>query len=226
MDAAFDLTTMTRYREDFACPVAFEEQDVAETMAEVLAEHEVRQLHVAETEKYAHVTYFFNGGREDEWPGETRIVVPSPRDVPSYDHKPEMSAADVADRFAGEIGNGYAFGVVNFANPDMVGHTGSIPAVVEAVETADRCLAEVVEAVERAGGACLITADHGNAEQMLEADGTSPHTAHTTNPVPLILTKEEVELREKGELSDLIPTALDLLGFAQPLQMSGKTLLR
>jgi 2,3-bisphosphoglycerate-independent phosphoglycerate mutase len=226
MDAGLDLTTMTRYREDFACPVAFGEQDVAETMAEVLAEHHVRQLHVAETEKYAHVTYFFNGGREDEWPGETRIVVPSPRDVPSYDHKPEMSAAEVAGRFAGEIGEGYAFGVVNFANPDMVGHTGSIPAVVKAVETADTCLAAVVEAVGRAGGACLITADHGNAEQMLEADGTSPHTAHTTNPVPLILTKEGEELREEGELSDLIPTALDLLGFAQPLQMSGKTLLR
>ena len=226
MDASFDLTTMTRYREDFACPVAFDERNVEETMAQVLAEHHARQLHVAETEKYAHVTYFFNGGREDEWPGETRILVPSPRDVPSYDHKPEMSAAEVAGRFASEIGDGYAFGVVNFANPDMVGHTGSIPAVVEAVETADACLATVTEAVEAAGGVCLITADHGNAEQMLEADGTSPHTAHTTNPVPLILTKEGEDLREKGELSDLIPTALDLLGFAQPLRMSGKTLLR
>jgi 2,3-bisphosphoglycerate-independent phosphoglycerate mutase len=226
MEAGFDLTTMTRYREDFACPVAFEERDVAETMAEVLAEHDVRQLHVAETEKYAHVTYFFNGGREAEWTGETRILVPSPRDVPSYDHKPEMSAREVARRFCDEVGNGYAFAVVNFANPDMVGHTGAIPAVVEAVETTDGCLGEVVEAVERAGGVSLITADHGNAEQMLEADGTSPHTAHTTNPVPLILTKEGMNLRENGELSDLVPTALDLLGFAQPLQMTGKSLLR
>jgi 2,3-bisphosphoglycerate-independent phosphoglycerate mutase len=226
MDAGFDLTTMTRYREDFACPVAFEERDVAETMAEVLAEHGVRQLHVAETEKYAHVTYFFNGGREDEWTGETRILVPSPRDVPSYDHKPEMSTHEVARRFCGEVGNGYAFAVVNFANPDMVGHTGSIPAVVEAVETADACLGQVVDAVERAGGVSLITADHGNAEKMLEADGTSPHTAHTTNPVPLIVTKEGMRLRENGELSDLVPTALDLLGFAQPLQMTGKSLLR
>jgi 2,3-bisphosphoglycerate-independent phosphoglycerate mutase len=226
MDAGFDLTTMTRYREDFACPVAFGEQDVAETMAETLAEHGARQLHVAETEKYAHVTYFFNGGREDEWAGETRILVPSPRDVPSYDHKPEMSANEVADRFCAEIGNGYAFGVVNFANPDMVGHTGSIPAVVRAVETADACLGRVVDAVEAAGGVSLITADHGNAEQMLEPDGTSPHTAHTTNPVPLILTKEEADLREEGELSDLVPTALDLLGFAQPLRMTGKSLLR
>jgi 2,3-bisphosphoglycerate-independent phosphoglycerate mutase len=226
MDAGFDLTTMTRYREDFACPVVFEEQNVAETMAEVLAEHGVRQLHVAETEKYAHVTYFFNGGREDEWTGETRILVPSPRDVPSYDHKPEMSAREVARRFSDEIGNGYAFAVVNFANPDMVGHTGAIPAVVEAVETTDTCLGEVVEAVDRLGGVSLITADHGNAEQMLEADGTSPHTAHTTNPVPLILTKEGMTLEKDGELSDLMPTALDLLGFAQPLQMTGKSLLR
>jgi 2,3-bisphosphoglycerate-independent phosphoglycerate mutase len=226
MDAGFDLTTMTRYQEGFACPVAFEEQNVVETMAEVLAEHGVRQLHVAETEKYAHVTYFFNGGREDEWTGETRILVPSPRDVPSYDHKPEMSAREVADRFSAEVGDGYAFAVVNFANPDMVGHTGAIPAVVEAVETTDTCLGQVVEAVEGAGGVSLITADHGNAEQMLEADGTSPHTAHTTNPVPLVLTKEGMTLRENGELSDLVPTALALLGFAQPLQMTGKSLLR
>jgi 2,3-bisphosphoglycerate-independent phosphoglycerate mutase len=226
LEAGFDLTTMTRYHEDFDCPVAFEEQNVGETMAEVLAEHGARQLHAAETEKYAHVTYFFNGGREDEWAGETRILVPSPRDVPSYDHKPEMSAQEVADRFSAEVGKGYAFAVVNFANPDMVGHTGSIPAVTKAVETTDACLGEVVEAVERAGGVSLITADHGNAEQMLEADGASPHTAHTTNPVPLILTTETMGLVEKGELSDLMPTALALLGFAQPLQMTGKSLLR
>jgi 2,3-bisphosphoglycerate-independent phosphoglycerate mutase len=226
LEPRFDLTTMTRYREDFDCPVGFEEQDVPETMAEVLAERGVRQLHVAETEKYAHVTYFLNGGREDEWEGETRILVPSPRDVPSYDHKPEMSAAEVARLFCDEIGDGYAFGVVNFANPDMVGHTGSIPAVTRAVETTDSCLGQVVEAVERAGGVSLITADHGNAEQMLEADGTSPHTAHTTNPVPLILSQEQGSLRENGELSDLAPTVLTLLGFAQPLQMSGKSLLR
>jgi 2,3-bisphosphoglycerate-independent phosphoglycerate mutase len=226
MGSGLDLTTMTRYREDFACPVAFEVQDVEETMAEVLAGRGARQLHIAETEKYAHVTYFFNGGREEEWPGETRILVPSPRDVPSYDHKPEMSAAEVTERFCAEIGDGYAFGVVNFANPDMVGHTGSIPAVTKAVETTDACLALVAAAVERAGGVSLITADHGNAERMLEADGTSPHTAHTTNPVPLILTKEGEELREEGQLSDLIPTALELLGFAQPLRIKGKSLLR
>jgi 2,3-bisphosphoglycerate-independent phosphoglycerate mutase len=226
LDGGFDLTTMTRYREDFACPVAYREQDVHETMAEVLAEHGARQLHVAETEKYAHVTYFFNGGREDEWPGETRILVPSPRDVPSYDHKPEMAAREVARRFSDEIGKGYAFGVVNFANPDMVGHTGSIPAVTKAVEATDSCLAEVLAAMDRAGGVSLVTADHGNAEQMLEADGLSPHTAHTKNPVPLILTKSGVQLRTDGELSDLAPTVLFLLSFAQPLQMTGKSLLR
>jgi 2,3-bisphosphoglycerate-independent phosphoglycerate mutase len=226
LEDRFDLTTLTRYRDDFDCPVAFEEQNVSETMAELLAEHGARQLHVAETEKYAHVTYFFNGGREDEWRGETRILVPSPRDVPSYDHKPEMSAREVTSRFAAEVANRYAFAVVNFANPDMVGHTGSIPAVIEAVETTDACLGEVVQAVERAGGVSLITADHGNAEQMLEADGTSPHTAHTTNPVPLVLTKEGMGLASKGELSDLMPTALALLGFAQPLQMTGKSLLK
>jgi 2,3-bisphosphoglycerate-independent phosphoglycerate mutase len=225
LDAGFDLTTMTRYRQDFACPAAFEEQEVDETMAEVLAEHGARQLHVAETEKYAHVTYFFNGGREEEFAGETRILVPSPRDVGTYDKKPEMSAAEVTRRFCDEIGKGYAFAVVNFANPDMVGHSGSIPAVVKAVETVDACLGEVVDAVEAAGGVSLITADHGNAEQMLEPDGTSPHTAHTSNPVPLVLTDTRFGLRQHGELSDLIPTSLDLLGFTHASQMTGKTLL-
>jgi 2,3-bisphosphoglycerate-independent phosphoglycerate mutase len=223
--AGADITTMTRYRADLDVPVAFPEQEVHDTLAEVLAEHGVRQLHVAETEKYAHVTYFFNGGREAEWTGETRILVPSPRDVPSYDHKPEMSADEVAGRFVAELeADGYAFAVVNFANADMVGHTGSIPATVKAVQTVDACLGEVVAAVERAGGVALITADHGNAEQMLEEDGQSPHTAHTTNPVPLIVTDPDVTLRAGGELSDLVPTVLGFLGFKQPLQMTGKPL--
>jgi 2,3-bisphosphoglycerate-independent phosphoglycerate mutase len=225
LTAGFDVTTMTRYREDFDAPAAFAEQEVAETMAEMLAERGLRQLHVAETEKYAHVTYFFNGGREDEWTGETRILIPSPRDVPSYDHKPEMSAREVASRFAEEIGNGYAFGVVNFANPDMVGHTGSIPAAVAAVETVDECLGVVVEAVGRAGGVCLVTADHGNAEQMLEPDGVSPHTAHTLNPVPLVVTAEGLRLRDHGELSDLVPTALRLLGLEPAPEMTGTGLV-
>src|SRR5205823_10701737 len=159
-----------------------------------------------ETEKYAHVTYFFDGGREGKLPGETRILVPSPRDVPSYDKKPEMSAAELADRFVAEIEKGgYAFAVVNFANPDMVGHSGVIPAVVKAVEETDRCLRPVVDRVTELGGVCLITADHGNAEQLLEPDGVSPHTAHTTNPVPLVATTAG-ELQAGGELADLVPT--------------------
>ncbi len=224
LEAGADLTTMTRYRADLDAPVAFGEQEVRQTIAEVLAARGLRQLHCAETEKYAHVTYFFNGGREDEWPGETRILVPSPRDVPSYDHKPEMSAREVTERFCTELKEGYSFGVVNFANPDMVGHTGVIPAVVQAVETVDECLLRVVETVENLGGACLITADHGNAEQMFEPDGVSPHTAHTTNPVPLIVTVPGLKLLEGGGLNDLAPTALDLLGVDKPVEMTGQTL--
>jgi 2,3-bisphosphoglycerate-independent phosphoglycerate mutase len=226
IEAGADITTMTRYAANLDVPVAFLEQKVDETLAQVLAEHGVRQLHVAETEKYAHVTYFFNGGREQEWSGETRILVPSPRDVPSYDHKPEMSAAEVTERFVQELDrDAYAFAVINLANPDMVGHTGSIPATVKAVETVDACLGEIVAAVEAKGGVALITADHGNAEQMLETDGTSPHTAHTTNPVPLIVTDSEVTLRDTGELSELAPTVLDVLRFDKPLQMTQKGLM-
>ncbi|MEP6910211.1 MAG: 2,3-bisphosphoglycerate-independent phosphoglycerate mutase [Actinomycetota bacterium] len=220
----FDVTTMTRYRDDFDCPVVFEEQEIDETMAEVCAEHGIRQLHVAETEKYAHVTYFFNGGREDEWAGEKRILVPSPREVASYDQKPEMSAAQVAEEFDRALADdGFGFAVVNVANPDMVGHTGSIPAAVKAVEAADAALGKILASVEREGGVALVTADHGNAEQMLAADG-KPHTAHTSNPVPLVVTASEVSLRAGGELSDLVPTAISLLGLAKPLQMSGNDL--
>ena len=221
LEANVDLTTMTRYRADFACPVAFDEQIVKNTLADVLSASGARQLHVAETEKYAHVTYFFNGGVEAEHEGETRILVPSPRDVASYDLKPEMSALEVTDRLCDELGRGYRFAVVNFANPDMVGHTGSIPAVVTAVETADRCLGTVVASVQAAGGVCLVTADHGNAEVMLEPDGVSPHTAHTSNPVPLIVTDEGLELRSGGGLSDLAPTILALLGIPIPGDMTG-----
>ncbi len=226
IEAGADITTMTRYAANLEVPVVFPEQKVDETLAEVLAEHGVRQLHVAETEKYAHVTYFFNGGREQEWSGETRVLVPSPRDVPSYDHKPEMSAAEVTERFVQELDrDAYGFAVVNLANPDMVGHTGSIPATVKAVETVDACLGNIVAAVEAKGGVALITADHGNAEQMLETDGTSPHTAHTTNPVPLIVTDSKVTLRDTGELSELAPTVLEFLGFDEPLQMTQKGLI-
>jgi 2,3-bisphosphoglycerate-independent phosphoglycerate mutase len=227
VDAGFDLTTMTRYDDDLECPVVFDEHVVTETLAETLAAAGIRQLHVAETEKYAHVTYFLNGGREDAWPGETRALIPSPRDVGTYDEKPEMSAPEVAQRFvdgieAGDLG----FAIVNFANPDMVGHSGVIPAVVEAVEAVDRCLGDVTAAVERAGGVCLVTADHGNAEQMLAADGVSPHTAHTSNPVPLIVTDATLNLREGGELADLAPTCLELLGVRSPAVMTGRSLVR
>jgi 2,3-bisphosphoglycerate-independent phosphoglycerate mutase len=225
LEAGVDLTTMTRYRDDLDCPVVFEEQVVPNTLAEVLAANGCRQLHCAETEKYAHVTYFFNGGREEEWPGETRILVPSPREVGTYDKKPEMSAPEVADRFAAEIVDGYRFGVINFANPDMVGHTGSIPAAVAAVETTDRCLGQVLDAVESVGGVALVTADHGNAETMLAEDGVSPHTAHTTNPVPLVFTGRARGLLDGGELSDLAPTCLQLLGIPAPPEMTGRSLL-
>ena len=224
LEAGIDLTTMTRYRKEFPFPVAFDEQEVRNTLAEVLAAKGLLQLHAAETEKYAHVTYFFNGGEESEWEGEQRILVPSPRDVPSYDHKPEMSVEEVADRFCDEIGNGYSFAVVNFANPDMVGHTGLISAVVSAVEAADAALGRVVDCVRAEEGVCLVTADHGNAEQMLEPDGVSPFTAHTTNLVPLVLTSEGFTLRESGELSDIAPTILGMLGVAIPVDMTGNRL--
>jgi 2,3-bisphosphoglycerate-independent phosphoglycerate mutase len=224
VEGGFDLTTMTRYSDELDVPIAFGEQVVEHTLAEELANAGARQLHTAETEKYAHVTYFFNGGVEQAWPGETRVLVPSPRDVPSYDHKPEMSAREVASRFATEIGKGYRFAVINFANPDMVGHTGSIPAVTTAVEVADECLGVVIEATHAAGGICLVTADHGNAERMLEDDGVSPHTAHTTNLVPLVLTSSEVTLKNEGGLSDLAPTALRLLGMDTPAEMTGGSL--
>jgi 2,3-bisphosphoglycerate-independent phosphoglycerate mutase len=226
LDHGFDVTTMTRYASDLDTPIAFEEQDIPETLAEVLSRHGRRQLHAAETEKYAHVTYFFNGGREEPWPGEDRILVPSPRDVPSYDLKPGMSADEVADRVVEKLGDGYAFCVVNFANPDMVGHTGSIPAAIEAVETTDRCLGRVVERVEELGGVCLVTADHGNAEKLLEDDGVSPHTAHTTNPVPLVVTASGMTLLEHGEIADLAPTALQLFGIEQPIDMTGRGLVK
>jgi len=227
LEAGVDVTTMTRYSDELDTHVVFGEQQVDETLAEALAEHGLRQLHAAETEKYAHVTYFFNGGREEEWPGETRLLAQSPKEVGTYDQKPGMSALEVAERFCEELeGGGYSFAVVNFANPDMVGHTGVIPAVVEAVETTDACLGQVAETVERLGGVTLITADHGNAEQLLEPDGTSPHTAHTSNLVPLIVTDPGAAIRDDGELSDLAPTVLAYLGLRKPLQMTGRNLCK
>ena len=194
----------------------------------MIARAGLRQLHVAETEKYPHVTYFFNGGEEAPCEGERRELVPSPRDVPTYDHKPQMSAREAATSFVeawSEDGSVFQFGVINFANADMVGHTGVIAAAVEAIETVDECLGRIVEVVGRNGGVCVVTADHGNADHMLEPDG-SPNTAHSLNLVPLIVTAPEVVLRAKGGiLADVAPTVLDLLGVDQPPQMTGRSLV-
>jgi 2,3-bisphosphoglycerate-independent phosphoglycerate mutase len=219
------LTTLTEYHEDWPYPVAFPPERPSVTLASTLAERGAAQLHVAETEKYAHVTYFFNGGEEDPYGGEERCLVDSARDVPTYDHKPEMSARAAADAFVRRWRDGdYAFGIINFANPDMVGHTGSIPAAVEAIETVDACLADVVAAVHATRGACVVTADHGNADHMLEPDG-SPNTAHSLNPVPLVVTADVGPLRGGGILADVAPTVLDLLGQEQPEEMTGRSLV-
>ncbi len=223
--SVLDLTTMTAYRKGWPYPVAFPEQRPKTTLAQTISEAGGLQLHVAETEKYAHVTYFFNGGVEAEYAGEEHALVESPRDVATYDEKPEMSAAGAAEAFVSRWSeNSYRFGIINFANPDMVGHTGVIPAAVKAVETVDTQLASVVEAVTAKGGACIVTADHGNCDNMLEPDG-SPNTAHSLNPVPLIVTAEGLTLRDGGILADVAPTALDLLGIPQPAPMTGRSLL-
>jgi 2,3-bisphosphoglycerate-independent phosphoglycerate mutase len=217
--------TMTEYEEGWPYPVAFPPAHPSTTLSVVLAERGVRQLHVAETEKYPHVTYFFNGGEEQPLAGERRELVPSPRDVPTYDHKPEMSAREAAAAFVDAWGaDSPAFGIINFANADMVGHTGVIEAAVRAIETVDQCLGEVVGAVHAAGGACLITADHGNADHMLEPDG-SPNTAHSLNPVPVVVTVPGVSLRGGGVLADVAPTMLQLLGIEQPAAMTGRSLI-
>lgn len=224
-----NLATFTEYEEGWPYPVVFAPQRPDVTLSQVISRSGARQLHVAETEKYPHVTYFFNGGAETPCEGERRELVPSPRDVPTYDHKPEMSAREAAAAFVGawsEAGaGGFRFGVINFANADMVGHTGVIPAAVAAIETVDECLGMVIEAVRESGGVCVVTADHGNAEHMLEPDG-SPNTAHSLNPVPLIVTRGALELRAQGGiLADVAPTVLDLLAIAQPPQMTGKSLI-
>jgi 2,3-bisphosphoglycerate-independent phosphoglycerate mutase len=218
------ITTLTEYREDWDFPVAFPQERPEVTLASHLASLDLTQLHVAETEKYAHVTYFFNGGEEEPFEGEDRCLVDSPRDVPTYDHKPEMSAREATDAFVERWREGdFAFGIINFANPDMVGHTGVIEAAVKAVETVDECLGRIVEAVERSGGVCLITADHGNADHMLEPDG-SPNTAHSMNPVPVVVTDDVGELREGGILADVAPTLLALMGSDPCPEMTGENL--
>ena len=218
------LVTMTRYDDSLDARVAFDTAPLLGTLADALEAADIRQLHVAETEKYAHVTYFFDGGREERHDGEDWELVASRRDVPTYDFAPEMSAAGVAQRVADRLPDGYDFVIVNLANPDMVGHSGVLAAVVKAIEASDAALGVIIAAVERAGGVALVTADHGNAEQMLEPDG-SPHTAHTTNPVPLVVTLPGAHLRDGGKLGDLAPTVLALLGIAPPPEMTGQSLL-
>jgi 2,3-bisphosphoglycerate-independent phosphoglycerate mutase len=218
-------TTLTEYEEGWPYPVAFPPARPDVTLPQLIARAGGTQLHVAETEKYPHVTYFFGGGEEAPEEGERRELVPSPRDVPTYDKKPEMSAREAAQAFvqAWEE-DSFRFGIINFANPDMVGHTGVIPAAVKAVETVDACLGRVVHTVQRSGGALVITADHGNADNMLEPDG-SPNTAHSVNQVPIIVTVDGVTLNHGGMLADVAPTILELLGIEQPPQMTGRSLL-
>jgi 2,3-bisphosphoglycerate-independent phosphoglycerate mutase len=218
-------TTLAEYDEEWDYPVIFPPKRPALTIGQVISRAGLGQLHVAETEKYPHVTYFFNGGEEQPYDGEVRELVPSPRDVPTYDHKPEMSAREAADAFVTHFSDERpAFAIINFANPDMVGHTGVIEAAVKAVETVDECLARVVEAVHAAGGACIVTADHGNCDHMLNDDG-SVNTAHSLNPVPLIVTAGAGALDGEGILADVAPTALALLGMEQPQEMTGRSLL-
>jgi 2,3-bisphosphoglycerate-independent phosphoglycerate mutase len=207
-------------------PVAFVAVRPVATLPRVISAAGGRQLHVAETEKYPHVTYFFAGGEERPETGERRELVPSPRDVATYDLKPQMSAPQAAEAFVRAWQeDDFRFAIINFANPDMVGHTGVIPAAVEAVQTVDACLGLVVEAVHASGGACIVTADHGNADHMLEPDG-SPNTAHSLNPVPFIVTVDGLRLDPQGGiLADVAPTALELLGIDQPPEMTGRSLI-
>ncbi len=217
---------MTQY--DASMPsvhVAFKPESLTNTFGEYLSDKGMTQLRIAETEKYAHVTFFFNGGVEKQYPGEDRILVNSPK-VATYDLQPEMSAYEVTDKVVSQIESGKFDAVIlNFANCDMVGHTGIFDAAVKAVETVDECVGKVVDAVKKMNGVMLITADHGNADKMMEADG-SPFTAHTTNPVPLIVVNKDCELKDGGRLCDLCPTLLELMGLEQPAEMTGTSLIK
>ena len=207
--------------------VAFEKEEIHNTLGEVVSNLGKNQLRIAETEKYAHVTFFFNGGKEEPYENEDRILVPSPKEVPTYDLKPEMSCYTVTEKLTEAIHSGkYDLVVANFANPDMVGHTGVLPAAIKAIEVVDECMGKVVDAVESMHGNLFILADHGNADIMIDEKTGEPYTAHTTNPVPFILVSEEKhKLREGGCLADVAPTLLELMGIPQPKEMTGKSLL-
>jgi 2,3-bisphosphoglycerate-independent phosphoglycerate mutase len=218
---------LTEYDATFGLPIAFPPETYPELLGEVVARAGRKQLRIAETEKYAHVTFFFNGGKEEPFEGEDRVLIPSPKEVATYDLKPEMSAPAVTDAMLERVASGqYDLIILNFANPDMVGHTGVESAAVRAMETVDTCVGRVVEAVLSVGGSLLITADHGNCEQMTDAKG-APHTAHTSNPVPVILIDPDlaaVSLRD-GILADLAPTLLQMMGLPQPAAMTSRSLL-
>lgn len=216
---------LTHFSETVEGSVAFKPTNLDNTLGEVLAQQNLKQLRIAETEKYPHVTFFFSGGREAEFPGEERILINSPK-VATYDLKPEMSAYEVTDALLKEIeADNHDAIILNFANPDMVGHSGKLEPTVKAIEAVDECLGKVVDAILAKGGAAIITADHGNADEVVTLEG-KPMTAHTTNPVPVIVTVDGVSLREGGILADLAPTVLDLLEAEQPKEMTGKTLIK
>ncbi len=219
---------MTQYDEKFGLPIAFKPQSLKNILGEVLDKEQIKQFRTAETEKYAHVTFFFNGGVEKPFSTETRALVASPS-VATYDLKPEMSAYEVCDNVLNALkSEEYPFILVNFANPDMVGHTGIIEAAEKAVEAVDTCLGKIVEAVKEHGYTMLLTADHGNAEQMVDMTTGNPHTAHTTNKVPFVVinNNEKVELRDDAALCDVSPTVLKLMGIAQPEEMTGKSIIK
>jgi 2,3-bisphosphoglycerate-independent phosphoglycerate mutase len=218
---------MTLYDETFDLPIAFGPQHLPMIIGEVISRQGLRQLRIAETEKYAHVTYFFNGGEEAPFENEDRCLIPSPREVATYDQKPEMSAPQVAEEVVARLDSGqYDFIVLNFANMDMVGHTGVMDAAVKACETVDGCLATVLDKLQAQGGVALVTADHGNSEKMAGPDG-KPYTAHTTNPVRLILVDDDRKAARlnEGRLGDIAPTLLALLGIPQPKEMTGSNLI-
>ena len=223
---AVSITTMTSYGDAFPFPMAFAPQSMRHLVGEVVSDAGLSQLRIAETEKYPHVTFFFNGGRDEPFPGEERHMMPSPN-VATYDLQPEMSAAGVCDILCDALANrSHDFMLCNFANTDMVGHTGSIPATIRAVETVDACLGRILEAAAKGGARVIITADHGNADVMIDPITRQPHTAHTTNPVPLVVLDpdETVPLRGGGALCDVGPTALALLGLAFPAEITGRDL--
>jgi 2,3-bisphosphoglycerate-independent phosphoglycerate mutase len=221
------IITMTSYEDEFTAPVIFPEQDIHNPLAEVLSNLNLKQFHAAETEKYAHVTYFFNGGKETKFAGEERHLEPSPK-VPTYDLQPEMSAYPLTEALLNRIeDHNDDFILVNFANPDMVGHTGILEAAIKAVETVDECAGRLVEAIVEKGGVAIVTADHGNCERMINFETGEPHTYHTTQPVSLFVIGVDgyINLKPRGKLADVSPTILELMGIPQPEEMTGQSLL-